>query len=618
MERDTARAIDLYKAGHHEEALTLAEQAMRADPADSAALNLAGVILFQTGRLDEAEQRLRQLLAREPLFASARINLAVVMLERGARREAAAQFRAVCTLTPDDAEVQSRLGSLLHGLGDYDGAVRHLRIAARLRPWDPDRKVLLAVALLSNGAHTDAVEVLDEALVQHPGHADARGHMAAAWLSLGRPDLAEGVLSTMGQSPAGQSLVGESPAGGEAAATLARARLYRRLAEEACRPHAPEGLLVRAPFSVLSGYGDFAQHFVRSLMERGTTLRLAGLKGEESWRPAFADPVLQAAARRLGDPVRARLALTVLTPPLVEPVPGLPTVNYTMFEGPCIPAPWAACSRGHDLVVVPTESSRLAWIAAGHPEDRIRVCPPGIAPNPADAAAQPLPIAGPRGRGVMDYRVRVLNISDFVARKNLGGLLRVWLRATRAGDDAILILKVGKGGASLVGEMRRLVEGSMRATGRRLEEAAPVALLTDRYDEAGIAGLYAVATHYLSLSHGEGWDLPITRAGCLGAGLIAPRHSAYTAYLDDRVAHLIPCTTGPALMPYSSDYYPPFHGLDWWHPDEDAAADILARVIRDPEGERRDAARHLMDGFTWDAAARRLLDVLDGVGSVKR
>ncbi|PWC55052.1 hypothetical protein TSH7_30470 [Azospirillum sp. TSH7] len=609
MEQDTARAIDLYKAGHSGEALILAEQVLRDDPADRTALNLAGVILFQAGRLDEAERRLRQLLAREPLFAQARINLAVVLLARGAQQEATAQFRAVCTLTPEDADIQGRLGNLLHGFGDYDGARRHLGHAARLCPSDPDRQVPLAVTLLSSGAYAEAVELLTPVLARHPGHADARTRLAGGWLSLGRPDLAEETLLA-----AGPGVDGSKPAVEESSAMLERARLYRQITEEAGQPHTPDGLLVRAPFSVLSGYGDFAQHFVRSLMECGTTLRLAGLTGAESWRPAFADPILQAAARRLGDPVRARLALSMLTPLLVEPVPGLPTVNYTMFEGPRIPTAWAACSRTHEMVIVPTDSSRLAWIAAGHPEDRIRVCPPGIAPHPADAAARPLAVAGPRGRDVMDYRVRVLNISDFVARKNLDGLLRVWLRATRAGDDAILILKVGKGGSALAGEIRRLVDRCIHATGRRLEEAAPIVLLTDRYDEAALAGIYAMATHYLSLSHGEGWDLPITRAGCLGADLIAPRHSAYTAYLDDRVAHLIPCATGPALMPYSSDYYPPFHGLDWWHPDEDAAADILARVIRDPEGERRDAARHLMDNFTWDAAARRLLDALDGVG----
>jgi Flp pilus assembly protein TadD/glycosyltransferase involved in cell wall biosynthesis len=607
MGQDTARAIELYRAGRRDEALALAEQALREAPGDSGALNLAGAILHGMGRLDEARERLERLVALDPLFMQARVNLAVVLQAKGARTEAAAHFRMVAVLKPEVPELQERLGGLLHLLGDYGGAARHLRHAVRLVPEDPDRRVMLAVSLISNGDHAEAAEILAGVLALHPGHADARRHLAAVRLALGRPDLAEEMLSDA-VSPDGAALAGE------AADLLARARLYRRIAGDAGRPQMPDGLLVRAPFSVLSGYGDFAQHFVRSLMECGQSLRLVGLTGEESWRPSFADPILQAAVRRLGEPLRPRLALSVLTPPLVEPIPGVPTVNYTMFEGPRISPSFAACNRRHDLVIVPTDSSRLAWIAAGHPEDRIRVCPPGIAPNPADAGALPLPIAGPRGRGVMDYRVRVLNISDFVARKNLDGLLRVWLRATRAADDAILILKVGKGGPALVGEVRRLVEQCMRATGRRLEEAAPIALLTDRYDEQAIAALYAMATHYFSLSHGEGWDLPITRAGCLGAGLIAPRHSAYTAYLNDEVAHLIPCTTGPALMPYSTDYYPAFHGLDWWHPDEDAAADILSRVIRDPEGERRDAARHLMDNFTWDAAARRLLDALDGVG----
>ncbi|WP_236783991.1 tetratricopeptide repeat protein [Azospirillum humicireducens] len=607
MRQDTVRAIEQYRSGRRDEALVLVEQVLRESPGDCSALNLAGAILFELGRLDEAEERLVRLVGLDPAFLQGRINLAVVQQAKGARTQAAAQFRMVTVLMPERPEAYDRLGSLLHGLGDYAGAARHLRRTVRLVPDDSDRRVMLAVSLISNGAHAEAAEILAGVLAGRPDHADARSNLAKVSLSLGRPDLAEEML-VEAAPPDGAGLTGE------AADLLARARLYRRIAENARRPQCPDGLLVRAPFSVLSGYGDFAQHFVRSLMECGQPLQLAGLTGEESWRPAFADPILQAAARRLGGPLRPRLALSVLTPPLVEPIPGVPTVNYTMFEGPRIPEAFAACNRAHDLVIVPTDSSRLAWIAAGHPEDRIRVCPPGIALNPADAGASPPTVMGPRGRSVMDYRVRVLNISDFVARKNLDGLLRVWLRATRADDDAILILKVGKGGAFLAGEVRRLVEQGMHATGRRLEEAAPIALLTDRYDEQGIAGLYAMATHYFSLSHGEGWDLPITRAGCLGAGLIAPRHSAYTAYLNDEVAHLIPCGIGPALMPYSSDYYPAFHGLDWWHPDEDAAAEILSRVVRDPEGERRDASRHLRDNFTWDAAARRLLDALDGVG----
>ncbi|MBK1840728.1 tetratricopeptide repeat protein [Azospirillum sp. YIM B02556] len=604
MGQDTARAIEHYRSGHREEALGLAEAVLCDAPCDAAALNLTGVILFELGRYDEAQDRLLRLVGVDPLFAQARINLAVVQQEAGAGVQAVGHLRVATVLDPSRIDAHSRLGGLLHGQGDREGAIRHLGWAARLAPEDPAHRVMLAVALLSDGASADAARHLEEVLAAAPALADARTHLASAWLALGRPDLAEQVLQALGE-PLPDS---------DAATLLARVRLYRRLAADVGNPQAPDGLVMRAPFSVLSGYGDFAQHFVRSLMERGTTLRLVGLTGEDGWRPAFADPVLDAAAGRLGNPVRPRLVLSVLTPLLVEPVPGLPTVNYTMFEGPRIPAGWAERSRAHDFVVVPTESSKLAWIAAGHPENRIGVCPPGIAPNPLDRAAEPLTVLGPRGRRVMDYRVRVLNISDFVARKNLDGLFRVWLRATRADDDAILIVKVGKGGATMARQVGRLLERSATDVGRRLEEAAPIALFTDRYDERQMAGFYATATHYLSLSHGEGWDLPITRAGCLGAGLIAPAHSAYTTYLDARVAHLIPSITGPALMPYSEAYYPPFHGLDWWHPDEAAAADILARVIGNPDGERRDAARHLTDAFTWEAASRRLLGLLDGVG----
>lgn len=606
MGQDTARAIEQYRAGRRDDALALAEQALRGNPADSGALNLAGAILYELGRLDEAEGMLARLVALDPLFMQARINLAVVLQTKGAGMEAAAQFRIVAALIPDQMEAHERLGSLLHGLGDHAGATRHLRHTVRLAPEDPNRRVLLSVSLMSSGAYAEAAEILSGVLARHPGHGDARSHLAGAWLSLGRPDLAEEALSEVGADAAAMA--------GGATEILGRARLYRRIADEARRPQVPDGMLVRAPFSVLSGYGDFAQHFVRSLMERGQTLRLAGLKGEESWRPSFSDPILQAAARRLGEPLRPRLALSMLTPPLVEPIPGVPTVNYTMFEGPRIPDGWAACNRAHDLVVVPTESSRLAWIAAGHPEDRIRVCPPGIAPNPADASARPMALMGPRGRAVMDYRVRVLNISDFVARKNLDGLLRVWLRATASTDDAVLILKLGRTlGPALRADLGALVQGAERAVGRRLAEAAPVVLVDRLLTDEEMTGLHRAATHYWSLSHGEGWDLPMTKAGALGLGLIAPAHSAYLAYLDEGNARLIPSSVGPARVPEREGFHPPFHGLDWWVPDEEAAAAILVGIIRG--GDRLPSARDRLAGrFTWERSADRLLAILDEAG----
>ena len=54
----------------------------------------------------------------------------------------------------------------------------------------------------------------------------------------------------------------------------------------------------------------------------------------------------------------------------------------------------------------------------------------------------PLELPHVRGRPVADYAVRVLNVSEIGGRKNLIGMLRVWLIATKLDDDAILIVKL--------------------------------------------------------------------------------------------------------------------------------------------------------------------------------
>ena len=47
------------------------------------------------------------------------------------------------------------------------------------------------------------------------------------------------------------------------------------------------------------------------------------------------------------------------------------------------------------------------------------------------------------------------------------------------------------------------------------------------FTDAELPSLYAAATHYVSLSHGEGWDMPLCEAAASGLAVIAPRHTAY-------------------------------------------------------------------------------------------
>jgi hypothetical protein len=78
-------------------------------------------------------------------------------------------------------------------------------------------------------------------------------------------------------------------------------------------------------------------------------------------------------------------------PHQVLPSHGQLTVNYTMFEADQVPPEWVARGRSHDLVIVPTPSSRDAWQGSGYPPGQLRVCPLGVDVDRFHPAREPLP-----------------------------------------------------------------------------------------------------------------------------------------------------------------------------------------------------------------------------------
>lgn len=530
-----------------------------------------------------------------------------------------------------DAVAMSLISQILaraverHRAGDADGAAPLYRLVLALAPAQPDALHLLGLLTRRQSRLADGVALMARALRVTPGLGAALGNQARALLDQGRLDEAMAHLRrklavepTCGETLAqlgGDALarggldeaepllrralaLGAHGADGRARRALDRCATARALSAEAATPSLPPGLVVRGVFRDSSGYAYKVRRFVHHLVAAGIRVRLVDLNhGDVDLLPdGQIDPLLGT----LHQPVRAKAVLSFTTPPAVEAVPGLKTITYTVFEAAQILPSWAAYSRRHDHVVVATESSRAAWLRAGHPADRIHLCPEGVEAVP-EGLTHPLPVVDGAGRRLADFPVRILNVSDFNSRKNLVGLLRVWLRTTRPGDPAALVLKVGKGGRILE-SFQLLLQQAMAETGRSLAQAAPIFLVEALLSDAEMLSLYAGATHYWSMSHGEGWDLPMTQAGAMGLTLLAPDHSAYQAYLDDRVAHLIPSRVTPAFHGYQ--------GQDWWTPDEEEASRQLRAVIDDPGGTRRSAQRHLLDQFSWKAAADRLIALL--------
>jgi len=378
-------------------------------------------------------------------------------------------------------------------------------------------------------------------------------------------------------------------------------------------PSALRALVVRGPFRGASGHDHHVREFVRHLARRGIRQQLIDVP---EWGPAR----LPEAARdpwfeTLDAPVPATAAIHFCMPHQVTPLAGHLNVNYSMFEATRIPARWLLYSRRHDHVVVPTKSSRDAWLARKFPADRIALCPLGVDPDRFRPDAAPLPLTDRSGRLVGDYRVRVLNVSEPGPRKNLAALLRVWIWTTAPSDDAILIVKLARSWPGRTLQFLRELDAVERSLGKARRDAAPVLFYDQVLADWEMPGLFAAATHYWSMSRGEGWDQPMVEAAATGLCLLAPDHSAYPTYLDQTVAAMIPSRRVPVALGDAEDLAPLFRGAEWWEPDEEAAREALRQAI-DGAVQRRPTARaRIVAEFTWEHATARLLDI---VGEVHR
>lgn len=251
-------------------------------------------------------------------------------------------------------------------------------------------------------------------------------------------------------------------------------------------------LAVRGPFRGVSGHDHHTREFVRQLVSQGVRVQLTDLA---EWHPVkLAPDARDPWFEKLARPVDASSILHFCMPHQVLVSPERLTVNYTMFEADRVPPDWVARGRLHDLVIVPTPSSRDAWQASGYPPGRLRVCPLGVDVDRFHRAHEPLPLAVTGGRPVADYRTRVLNVSEARPRKNLVGLVRTWITATSAGDDAILIIKLGPPHRPATTALLRELAVMQQRLGRSLSQAAPVLFVDRLLADAEMPRLFAAAT----------------------------------------------------------------------------------------------------------------------------
>jgi glycosyltransferase involved in cell wall biosynthesis len=369
-----------------------------------------------------------------------------------------------------------------------------------------------------------------------------------------------------------------------------------------------ERLAVVGPYRGASGYDRVTREFVRQFVALGVDVHLENL---DAWSSPMPDEMREPWFDDLAAPNGAETVLHFVMPSHMRPQAGARNVNHTVFEADRIPADWAARARLCERVAVPTRASRDAWIASGVDPARVSVSPLGADGEFFSQRCEPLTVAVGDGRAVGDFGTRFLHVGELRPRKNQLGLVRAWLRATVRDDDAVLIIKC-PAVQHAVDQFLGDISATQHELRLALKDAAPIVLMPALLSEWQMLGLYAAATHCISMSCGEGWDMVTMEAALAGLHLVVPRHTAYLEYLHEGDAEFIPTALVPAtfLGRTGAEDQVFFEGSRWWRPVEEAAADIIRGAIDGRLARQPPPSARLASTYTWEAAGRQLLELL--------
>ncbi|HEX4953572.1 MAG TPA: glycosyltransferase [Thermoanaerobaculia bacterium] len=206
----------------------------------------------------------------------------------------------------------------------------------------------------------------------------------------------------------------------------------------------------------------------------------------------------------------------------------------------------------------------LDAISAVSPVPVRRVNPPVEVPppGPVDRARFGLPADRFVFLFVFDYL-------SYLERKNPFGVIEAFRRAFRADDPVTLVLK------TVNAEWNR--EGAERLA--RAAEGLPVVFFDDYLSKSEVRDLMTAADAYVSLHRSEGYGLTMAEAMALGKPVVA---TAYSGNLDF-MAPTNSLPVGYRLIEITEDAGPYARGASWADPDLDHAAQLMRRLLDEPE-----------------------------------
>lgn len=356
-----------------------------------------------------------------------------------------------------------------------------------------------------------------------------------------------------------------------------------------------------------TGYAELNRALIRALAKQGVRLSVKPF----SW--PFPRPELDPETRTLLEEVQktelqSGPVLYSFLPETFAKWPGRFSIGLTMFEADRIPSLWVEACNRMDEIWVPTAFNMETFAASGVRPEKLRLMPLGVDTDRFRPSLPPLFLARRRG-------FTFLTNFQWGPRKGQEVLLRAYVEEFSPREEVTLLIKTFQsfpGYDPRAPFLRQEVRTILASSGKK--DLPNIVFIAEILPAYMMPRLYASADCYINTAYGEGWDMPALEAMASGLPVIATAWGAHLDYLDAGNGYLLAID---GLVP-ADHPHPFYHGARWARPSLKEARRLMRHVFLHREEAKtkgRRARETVLSRYSWEIAARRMLEALEGVSA---
>lgn len=362
------------------------------------------------------------------------------------------------------------------------------------------------------------------------------------------------------------------------------------------------------------GYGLQARRMLQPLIEGGATIKLIP---DEDYLPPFMkieDPYWKDLVEKSKALPDNDIRIMYSLPTRFQPNPKATNIGYSMWETTQYPREWAGIINSTCQVFFAGCNSLVQSAKAAN-----IMCP--IVPMNATLDVSTWNPQGPviQINDLPPNCVKFLFIGNFIPRKNLEDLLLGFNVAFDGVKDVCLIIKTWHQNNSAEGK-KHIADAIRHINGKTTGIDKPkVHLITDVLDESQIINLIRSTDSYVSVSKGEGFDLPMMQAMSMEKLIVTTRFLAHGDYLNDTNSIDVKYT----LKPCSEAAAPLYDSYQYWsNPDMQSFIEGLRKAYSliklqqaKPYGEA--ARKTIIDNFSIEVNTDKIADAIRKIQNEK-